>query len=158
MGKRCKALLLAGGLGTRLKPLTDTVPKCLVPIAGKPLIGYWFDRLKEAGVLDLVVNTHHLPDPVNAYLAQVNAEGPLRVTASYEPVLLGSAGTITKNRSLVDDADECLVIYADNLSSVDLRQVLAFHRGHTDPITMMLFHTAYPSQCGIAALDEQGRV
>jgi len=156
--RRCKALLLAGGLGTRLRPLTETVPKCLVPIAGKPLIGYWFDRLKEAGVLDLLVNTHHLPEPVNRYLEQVNAEGALRVRAFHEPVLLGSAGTITANRAWADDADECLIIYADNLSNVDLSRVLAFHRSHADPMTMMLFHTAYPSQCGIAALDERGHI
>ena len=62
--RRTKALLLAGGLGTRLKPLTDTVPKCLVEIGGRPLLQFWFDALAAAGVRDAMINTHHLPGPV----------------------------------------------------------------------------------------------
>lgn len=155
---RCKALLLAGGLGTRLKPLTDTVPKCLVPIAGKPLVDYWFDRLESAGVLDVLINTHHLRDAVRAHLTDVMARRPLRIREAYEPKLLGSAGTVHANRAFMDDADECLLIYADNLSTVDLQRVLEFHRSHEGPVTMLLFHTRYPEQCGIAALDSSGTI
>lgn len=155
---RCKALLLAGGLGTRLRPLTDTLPKCLVPIAGKPLLDYWFDGLEAAGVLQILINTHHLRDAVRSHLNQVMARRPLRIEEAYEPTLLGSAGTVHANRSWMDDADECLLIYADNLSNVNLADVLRFHRSHRDPMTMMLFHTPYPEQCGIASLDEVGRI
>ncbi|HEY8942741.1 MAG TPA: nucleotidyltransferase family protein [Polyangiaceae bacterium] len=155
---RCKALLLAGGLGTRLRPLTNTVPKVLVPIAGKPLLDYWFDALERAGVYDIRINTHHLRDAVRAHLDRSMATRPLRISEAYEPQLLGSAGTVHANRSWMDDADECLLIYADNLSSVDPEQLLAFHRSHDDPVTMMLFHTPYPEQCGIAALDASGKI
>jgi NDP-sugar pyrophosphorylase family protein len=155
---RAKALLLAGGLGSRLRPLTNTVPKCLVPIAGKPLIDYWFDGLERAGVMDVLINTHHLRDAVRAHLDLVATQRPLRVAETYEPTLLGSAGTVHNNRAFADDADECLIIYADNLSNVDLAAVLAFHRSHPDPMTMLLFHTPYPKQCGIAALDTEGRI
>jgi mannose-1-phosphate guanylyltransferase len=155
---RCKALLLAGGLGTRLRPLTDRVPKCLVPIAGKPLVDYWFDALEAAGITEMRINTHHLRDEVRAHLDRVMARRPLKISEAYEPELLGSAGTVHANRDLMDDADECLLVYADNLSNVDLTRVLAFHRAHSDPMTMMLFHTPYPEQCGIAALDESGRI
>jgi mannose-1-phosphate guanylyltransferase len=158
MSRRCKALLLAAGLGTRLRPLTDTVPKCLVPIAGKPLIDYWFDKLEGVGVGDVLINTHHLREPVVEHLTHVAATRPFRIREAYEPKLLGSAGTLHANRDWVDDADECLVIYADNLSSVELGALLAFHRGHDDPMTMLLFHTPYPKQCGIATLDEGGRI
>jgi mannose-1-phosphate guanylyltransferase len=153
-----KALLLAAGLGTRLRPLTDTLPKCLVPIAGKPLIDYWFDALERAGVPEVVLNTHHLPDVMRAHLEKARASRPLIIHESYEPKLLGSAGTVHANRALADGAEECLIIYADNLSSVDLGQMLAFHRSHSDPVTMLLFHTPYPKQCGIAALDGEDRV
>jgi NDP-sugar pyrophosphorylase family protein len=155
---RRNALLLAGGLGTRLRPLTDTVPKCLVPIAGKALIDYWFDALERVGIRDVLINTHHLPEPVRAHLSTVNATRPLSVREAYEPKLLGSAGTLHANRSWADDVDEVLLIYADNLSSVDLGKVLAFHGSHPDPLTMLLFHTPYPKQCGIAELDGEGRV
>jgi mannose-1-phosphate guanylyltransferase len=86
------------------------------------------------------------------------ATRPLRISEAYEPQLLGSAGTVHANRSWMDDADECLLIYADNLSSVDPERLLAFHRSHDDPVTMMLFHTPYPEQCGIAALDASGKI
>jgi NDP-sugar pyrophosphorylase family protein len=155
---RCKALLLAGGLGTRLRPLTNTVPKCLVAVAGKPLVDYWFAALQAADVLDALINTHHLYQLVWAHLDAVLKNRPLRVKVTHEPVLLGSAGTVRANRSWMDDADECVIVYVDNLSNVDLRDVLAFHHSHDDPMTMMLFHTPHPEQCGIASLGDDGRV
>lgn len=155
---RTKALLLAGGLGTRLRPLTATTPKCLVKIAGKPLIEYWLDALERASVLDVLVNTHHLHEQVRDYLAEMSRRGPLRLAEAYEPKLLGSAGTVHENRAFADDADEILIVYADNLSNVSLERVLRFHRSHRDPMTMMLFHTPYPEQCGIAELDPAGKI
>jgi mannose-1-phosphate guanylyltransferase len=155
---RVKALLLAGGLGTRLRPITDSVPKCLVPVAGKPMVDYWFDRLEAAGVARVLMNTHHHAPLVREHLKKVMQTRPLELHEAYEPVLLGSAGTVHANRAWADDADEVLIIYADNLSNVDLRKVLAFHRGHADPMTMMLFHTPYPKQCGIADLDAKGKI
>ena len=153
-----RVLLLAGGLGTRLRPLTETTPKCLVPIAGRPLLDYWFDRLAEAGLRDVRINTHHLPDRVRAYIDRVNAGGRFRVAESYEPELLGSAGTVAANRDLADGAETCLIIYSDNLSDVDLGRLLDFHRAHGDPLTMMLFRAPHPERCGIAELDDGGRV
>ena len=73
--RKTKALLLAGGLGTRLRPLTETVPKCLVEIAGKPLLDYWFDALRDAGIREVLVNNHHLPAAVRAYLAEKSRQG-----------------------------------------------------------------------------------
>jgi NDP-sugar pyrophosphorylase family protein len=153
-----RALLLAGGLGTRLRPLTDTVPKCLIDVGGRPLLDYWIDALERAGVHDALINTHHLPDPVRAYIAQINATRPLTLHEAFEPELQGSAGTVYANRGFADDADEVVVIYADNLSDLDLGALLAFHRSHDDPMTMALFHTPYPEKCGIATLDGDGRV
>lgn len=148
-----KALLLAGGLGTRLRPITLTTPKCLVPVGGKPMLDYWFDALEKANVRDVLLNNHHLPDLVRAHIEATNAKGGVQVTEAFEPELLGSAGTVHANRDWAEGADEIIVIYADNLSDVDLGAMLAFHRAHEDPMTMMLFRTAYPSQCGIATLE-----
>jgi D,D-heptose 1,7-bisphosphate phosphatase len=155
---RVTALLLAGGLGTRLRPLTDAVPKCLVPIGGRPLLDYWVDSLAEAGVAEARINTHAHAAQVRDYIASVNAEGRLRLVESHEPELLGSAGTIAANADLADDADCVLIVYADNLSDVDLRALLAYHRRHDDPMTMMLFRAPEPRACGIAELDDRGRV
>ena len=155
---RLKSLLLAGGLGTRLRPLTDSVPQCLIPIAGQPLLDIWVQRLIECGVPEARINTHSLAEIVRVHISQINAENRLRLVEAFEPVLLGSAGTVTANADLVDDADEIIVIHADNYSDIDLRPLIAFHRSHTDPLTMVLFQAPDPSTCGIAELDEGGRV
>jgi histidinol-phosphate phosphatase family protein len=153
-----KAIILAGGLGTRLRPLTDTIPKCLVPIAGRPLLDYWVDALAKAGVREARVNNHAHADQVRSYVAEVSASGRLKLDESYEPVLLGSAGTITANADLADDTDAVIIVYADNFSDVDLKAMLAFHRSHGDPFTMLLFRAPNPKACGIAELDGEGRV
>ena len=138
--------------------MTDTIPKCLVPIAGRPLLDFWIDRLAEAGIREARINTHALADQVRAYIADVNSEGRFRLVESYEPTLLGSAGTVTANADLADDADQIVIIYADNLSDIDLRPLLAFHRTHDDPFTMVLFRAPNPRACGIAELDAAGRI
>jgi len=153
-----KAILLAGGMGTRLRPVTDVVPKCLVPIAGKPILEYWVDTIRAAGIYEILINTHHFREQVVRYIADTNARGKVHLVESYEPELLGSAGTIHANRDLVDDGSDCVIIYADNLSNVNLREVCEFHASHDDPFTMMLFHTQRPRECGIAELDDENRV
>ena len=155
---RIKALFLAAGLGTRLRPLTDSIPKCLIPIAGQPLLDIWVERLIECGIREARINTHALVESVRAHLVQVNAASGLRLVEAYEPKLLGSAGTFTANADLADNVDEIVVIYADNFSDIDLRPLIAFHRDHCDPLTMVLFRALNPSACGIAELDKEGRI
>ena len=153
-----KIILLAGGLGTRLRPLTDHTAKCLVPIAGRPLLDYWLDRFEESGIRDVLINNHHLPDQVRSYIRRANDTGRVRITEAYEPALLGSAGTITANKQFVNPGDTVIIIYADNLSEVNLRALLDFHESHPDPMTMMLFRVAHPERCGIAHMDAENRI
>jgi mannose-1-phosphate guanylyltransferase len=153
-----RALILAAGLGTRLRPLTNHTPKCLVPIGDRPLLDYWVDALRAAGVREALINTHHLAQPVREYVERIKERGLLECRTFHEPVLLGSAGTIAHNPEFVSDGHACLVIYADNLSNVDLRAALEFHAAHSDPFTMVLFRTANPRACGIAQLDEADRI
>jgi mannose-1-phosphate guanylyltransferase len=155
---KVKVLLLAGGLGTRLRPLTDHTAKCLVPIAGRPLLDYWVDRFAEAGIREVLINNHHLPEQVRTYIEGVNGSGRICMHEAYEPVLLGSAGTVHANRDFVKEGDTALIVYADNLSRVDLRALLNFHQAHGDPATMMLFRVAHPERCGIAHMDDAGRI
>jgi len=152
-----KALLLAGGLGTRLRPLTDAMPKCLVDIGGRPLLDYWFIALRKAGISDAMINTHHLPVQVREFLALKNLEG-FRAIETFEPQLLGSAGTIAAHPEWADGADDVVIVYADNLSDLDVAGLLDVHRRHGDPMTMLLFHAPNPKACGIAELDAAGRV
>ncbi|RKZ70081.1 MAG: nucleotidyltransferase family protein, partial [Candidatus Parabeggiatoa sp. nov. 1] len=109
---RTKAVLLAAGLGTRLRPLTNHVSKCLVPIAGRPLLDYWIEQIAQADVSEALINTHHLAAQVREYIEQVNDRSGLRLIESYEPQLLGSAGTIAANPDFADGADDIIIIYA----------------------------------------------
>ena len=158
MGQRTKALILAGGVGSRLRPVTDAIPKCLVPIGDRNLLDYWIDCLVESGISEARINSHAHAERVREYIKSVNSTGRLRLEESYEPELLGSAGTVTANADFADFADEIVIIYADNLSDIDLRPLLTFHRQHGDPLTMVLFRAPNPRACGIADLDGDGRI
>jgi mannose-1-phosphate guanylyltransferase len=145
-----KAFLLAAGLGTRLRPLTDTVPKCLVPIAGRPLLAYWLALLERHGFEEVLINLHHLPDQVRQFAK--DARSRVRLTLVEEPVLLGSAGTVRVNREHVSDGRPFLVAYADNLTNADLSALMDAHTRHRPLLTMALFRTEEPTRCGIAEL------
>lgn len=151
-----RAVLLAAGLGTRLRPISDTLPKCLVPVCGRPLLSYWFDALERAGIHEVLINTHHLVDQVRSYLEQLPPR--FRVTEAHEPELLGSAGTLRANADWLRAGETAVVIYADNLSNLDLEELVGHHLRHDPPITMALFRTPHPTQCGIVELDAEGRV
>ncbi len=149
-----KALLLAAGLGTRLRPLTDTVPKCLVTIHGKPLLAYWLELLLAGPIDEIVVNTHHLPEAVHAFVAASKWRGA--VTLVHEDSLLGTGGTVLRNRALFAGRP-FLVAHADNLTRFDLGAFVASHarRPPDVDITMMTFSADRPEQCGIVELDER---
>ncbi len=101
-----RALLLAGGYGTRLRPLTDTLPKCLVPIHGKPLLSYWLDLLFESGVERALINTHYLPDQVRSFRDQ--SPWRERIDLAHEDTILGTAGTVRENRGLFWRSSACV--------------------------------------------------
>ena len=122
-----KAFVLAAGLGTRLRPLTDHVPKCLVPVGGRPLLDLWLDGLSESGVDDVLVNVHHMADRVRAHLA--GRRGTPRVRVSHEPTLLGSAGTLVANREFVGSDEVFLAVNGDNLTDFDVRGLVCALEG-----------------------------
>jgi mannose-1-phosphate guanylyltransferase len=151
-----KAFLLAAGVGSRLRPLTDTTPKCMLPIDGRPLLGLWLDAFDRAGVDEVLVNLHHLPDVVSSYLAE--RSGPPAVRTYFEPELLGSAGTLIANRLWVEGEELFLACYADNLTDFDLRSLVDAHREHGAIATWTVFHSERPSAGGVVELDRAGTV
>jgi len=150
-----KAILLAAGLGTRLRPLTDSVPKCLVPIGDRPLLGYWLDALAEAGITDILINLHHLADQVRSYVqARPDSQN---ITLVYEKDLLGTAGTIRENAEF-SERQQVMIIHADNFCTADLKKFINAHdrRPAGIQITMMTFRTDEPEKCGIVEVDRRG--
>ena len=155
---RIKALIMAAGLGQRLRPLTETVPKCLVRIGSRPLLDYWLENLTACGVREVIINTHLHREQMQRYIQAVNQRGGIRIRESYEPLLLGTAGTITANLENLSDAERVVIVYADNFSNVDLWEMLAFHQTKQAQMTMLLFRTEEPRRCGIVQLDAADRV
>lgn len=118
-----KAMILTAGKGTRLLPLTKNLPKCLMPLAGRPLIDWQLSWLKKHGVTECVINLHHLPDQVRTHCGDGAAFG-LHVEYSFEPELLGTAGAVKKVSDFFLDSP-FLVIYGDNFSQWDLGRLEA---------------------------------
>ena len=146
-----KAFLLAAGLGTRLRPITDSTPKCLVTVGGRSMLDIWLDALVEAGVTEVLLNAHHLADQVQAHVAcRVGAPD---VHVVVEPELLGSAGTLRANRDFVLGEDMFLAINADNLTDFDLGVLIDAHRASRAIATLSLFRAPDPTQVGVVEVD-----
>jgi mannose-1-phosphate guanylyltransferase len=154
-----KAFLLAAGVGSRLRPITDTTPKCMLAIGGQPLLDIWLDAFDRAGVDEVLVNLHHLPDVVRSHLkARAASLRPPAVRTVFEPELLGSAGTLAANRAWVGGEEMFLACYADNLTDFDLRSLAETHWAHDAIATLTVFHSDRPSAGGVVELDAAGTV
>ncbi len=151
-----KAFLLAAGLGTRLRPLTDATPKCLVPVGGRPLLHWWLVICERLGVKDVLINTHHLPDQVRGFAASRATR--MSVTLTHEPTLLGSAGTLSANKAFVQGEDDYWIFYADTLIGADLSALYALHRSKKSDLTLGLFKSPDPKSGGVVELSPEGRV
>jgi mannose-1-phosphate guanylyltransferase len=150
-----RAILLAAGLGTRLRPLTETVPKCLVPVGDEVLLDTWLRRLSEAGVERVLVNLHHLADVVRRHVAA--SPWSDLVEFADEPELLGTAGTLVANKPFLQGRDG-LLVHADNWCTASLGAFIAAHHGRPAgcTMTMMTFETRHPRECGIVTTDPRG--
>ncbi len=151
-----KAFLLAAGVGSRLRPITDTTPKCMLVIHDRPLLDIWLDALAAAGADEVLVNLHHLPTVVCRHVGARTA--PPAVRTVFEPELLGSAGTLLAHREWVSNEESFLACYADNLTDFDLRSLISVHEAHDEPATLAVFHSENPSAGGVVELDRTGRV
>jgi mannose-1-phosphate guanylyltransferase len=121
------------------------------------LLERWLGALRAAGVERVRINTHWLATAVDEWVASYHAE-PMTVETVFEPVLLGSAGTLIANRDWIREADRLLIVYADNFSNTDLGALLVEHDRHDSPLTIGVFHAANPERCGIVEVADDGRV
>lgn len=151
-----KAFLLAAGNGTRLRPLTDSIPKCLASIRGTPLLDIWLQWCAMYGISQIIMNSHAHSEAVRRHLDTYH--GPVEVTLTTEVELLGSAGTLHENRSFVAGEEEFAVLYADVLTNCRFDMVLDCHRSHNAPVTVGTYRVPNPTDCGIIVTDDSGRV
>lgn len=149
-----KAFLLAGGHGTRLRPLTDSLPKCLVPIRGRPLLDIWLDLCARSGITDVLINLHAHSQIIEEHLRR--CDFPVDVRVTQEDRLLGSAGTLAANRDWIGSDPAFWILYSDVLTNTNLRRVSEFHSRHDGVATLGLYKVPDPSRCGVAITDPGG--
>jgi mannose-1-phosphate guanylyltransferase len=152
-----KAFLLAAGHGTRLRPITDNIPKCLVPIQGTPMLAIWLKLCKRLGIREVLINLHAHAEVVRAFLRQF-PDPYVRVNVAEEIQLLGSAGTLRTNRGWVKEEELFWVFYADVLHCADLAAMLRSHRQHKPAATLGVYEVPDPSRCGIVMTNSNNIV
>ena len=131
-----RAMILAAGKGTRLRPLTDTVPKPLLEVAGRPMIDFPLQLLREAGIQEVVINLHHLGEQIRNRLGDGRAYG-MRISYSEEDPILDTGGAIAAAKAFLGGAT-FVVLNADTVIDLRLRDVIDFHRAHQATATMVL--------------------
>jgi mannose-1-phosphate guanylyltransferase / phosphomannomutase len=150
-----KAVVMAGGEGTRLRPLTSNQPKPMVPIVGKPCMEHILELLREHGLEEVIVTLAFLPQSIRSYFGDGESLG-LAIEYSVEESPLGTAGSVR----LASDklGDTFLVISGDALCDIDLTQLIEFHRERQAAVTIGLKSVENPLEFGIVVTDEDGRV
>jgi NDP-sugar pyrophosphorylase family protein len=151
-----KAMVLAAGQGTRLRPLTDQVPKALVPVAGRPMIEYPLLLLKHYGIRDIVINLHHLGEQIESRLGD-GAQLGLQITYSREPDLLDTGGGLLKAKPFLQDGTFVL-INTDVLIDLPLSELITFHRKKAAAVTLVLRPDPLVDQYGSLEIDADGRI
>jgi NDP-sugar pyrophosphorylase family protein len=149
------AVVLSAGLGTRLRPLTDTCPKPMVPVAGVPLLERTVRHLARHGVMDICINLHHLPQVVLEHFGDGSAFG-VRLHFSVENELLGTSGALNAFREFLHEP--FLVWYGDVLSEFDVAAFCRYHVQKAGLTTVGLYRVDNPTQCGLVDMDNHGRI
>lgn len=150
-----KALILAAGEGTRLRPLTADRPKPMLPVGGVPLLEQIVSLLKRHGISDIAINLHYKPWTIVRHLGYGRRWG-VHIHYSFEEELLGSAGAAKRLAWYFDES--FIVFYGDVYTEMDLSGLMEAHRQGAAPVTMTLYAVDNPTECGIVELDAKSRV
>ncbi len=152
-----KAVVLAAGKGTRLSELTARIPKPMLAVGGRPVIGRVLERVAQSGVREVFMNLHHGADVLTAFCGN-GARWGLRITYAFEPELLGTAGAVRNFASQLGGESAFFVVYGDNYLDCDLSRLWEFHVKRGGLASLALFEKDDVSGSGVVQLDGQGRI
>lgn len=156
MSRPVRAMVMAAGAGTRLRPLTRGVPKPMIPVADRPVLEYSLLNLKRHGITDIVLNLHAFPEQIKTYFGDGSRFG-LRLQYSHEPELLGTAGGVKNVESFLNGGT-FLIMSGDGLTDVNLTRLLAFHRQKRALATMALAPVDTRFEYGVTLTAASGRI
>lgn len=151
-----KALILAAGKGTRLRPITDYVPKPMVPIHGKPLLEWVLLHLMFYGIREYVIAVSYLAEQIENYFGD-GSRWEVEIEYSHGPQPAGKAGEIWRARKLLGGEDSFLVVPGDTISHLDYRDLMGFHAEHGGAVSVAL-STRYRLEVGFAEVDQHNRI
>lgn len=151
-----KAVILVGGQGTRLRPLTVNVPKPMVPLANKPFVSFVIERLRDHGIEEVIFSMGYLPDGIRSYFGDGSSFG-LKLTYVVEDSPLGTAGAVKNVEEHIGDGS-FLVLNGDILTDLDLGQLTGFHREKGSSCTIALTPVEDPTAYGLVRTDSEGKV
>jgi mannose-1-phosphate guanylyltransferase len=151
-----KAMILAAGLGTRLRPLTDTIPKPLLPVGGTPLILWNLLLLRSSGICEVIINLHYLGHLIEEAIGD-GSRWDMQVRYSHEPTLLGTGGGLKAAERFFED-QPVVVMNGDTLIEMDVKALREFHRGHGGVATLVLRDDPQAAQWGAVESDEWNRI
>ena len=154
-----KALILAAGLGTRLKSITETTPKVLALIGGRPLLNHQLDQLREIGITEILINTHYLSSQVENFCKDYcKKNNGIRITTTYEKTLLGNAGTMIANQFFFNDEEDFLIIYGDVFTNLNYKDLIRYHRNHDSLATIVCSQVENIQEKGMVVFDEKDTI
>jgi mannose-1-phosphate guanylyltransferase len=152
-----RAMILAAGLGTRMRPLTDLCAKPALPVRGLPVIGYLLELLAESGISEVIVNTHYLPETIERAVRSCTPKG-VRVQFSHEKEPLGTGGGIRQAADFLMESDPCIVMAGDMLLDIDLKELVSRHQTNPCLATLVLREDSRASRFGSIGISETGDV
>jgi len=150
-----KAVILVGGLGTRLQPLTNSIPKSVIPVLNRPFMEYTFAYLKSHGIEDIILTLNYLPEVIRGYFGDGNDAG-VRLTYCYEKEPMGTAGAVKNAEEYLDGT--FLVLNGDVFTDLDLTDLIACHRKNQSKATISMQWVENPSAFGVVETDTENRV
>jgi mannose-1-phosphate guanylyltransferase len=151
-----RVMVMAAGKGTRLRPVTDLLPKPMAPVANRPVLHHILRLLQRHGFREVVLNLHHMPEVITDHFGDGSAVG-LDMRYSFEPELLGTAGGVKKNEEFLG-IGTFLVMSGDALTDIDLTGLVAAHRRTGSIATIAVKEVADPSLYGVVVTDDDDRV
>lgn len=158
-----QALILSAGEGTRLRPLTQNMPKVMVPIMGKPLLQHLIELCKKHLITDILINLYYKPESVIEYFGDGRKFGVSitytreDLSSSYHgPLLLGSAGALHNMKNLIKDT--VVVLYGDVYSTLDLPSLIQFHKKKKSDFTVVVHESTHPHDSDLVDIDKKGKI
>lgn len=150
-----QAVILCAGKGTRLNPLTETIPKVMLPVGGEPLLGRHIKHLKNYGINEFFINLHYLPDSITEYLG-TGEKFNVRINYSKEKELLGTGGALVPFKKQLKET--FFLLYGDILTQLDIDKLLQFHKEKNAEITAVVTQTDHPLDSDLVSVSSDSRV